>query len=309
MSPYFLQWSHLRLRKWLVHPVCRALYRDTCPDIGRSIVVAGTGRSGTTWLSKIIGSQLSCRVMFEPFHARYVPEFEGFQYFQYMRPEADDERLHTYCQRVLSGRIRNRWIDREVDVIRPQFRIVKEIRMNLFLKWFSLRFPEVPLLFVIRHPCAVVLSRMQWGWDSTSDLASFMAQPALLEDYLADKLEVIEGARTEEQKHALVWCISNLVPLRQFAGSELPVFLYERMVDRPEREVPRLFNSIGQDYAPSVFKALRRPSSSTPADSAVMHGRPSASSWKSKLSRRKIDEILAVVDAFGLRYLYADDRP
>ena len=232
--------------------------------------MAGTGRSGTTWLSRIIGSQLSARVMFEPFHSRYVPEFGGFHYFQYMRPEADNERLHAYCERVLSGRIRDRWIDREVDVIRPQFRIVKEIRMNLFLRWFSIRFPDVPLLFVVRHPCAVVASRMQWGWGSDSDLASFLVQPALVEDFLADKMDIIEGARTEAQKHALVWCISNLVPLRQFAGTELPVFPYERMVDRPEEEVPRLFGAIGQDYAPSVFKALRRPSSSTAAGSAVM---------------------------------------
>ena len=179
--------------------------------------------------------------------------------------------------------------------------------MNLFLKWFSLRFPEVPLLFVIRHPCAVVLSRMQLGWGADSDLASFLAQDALVEDYLADKMEVIEGARTPEQKHALVWCISNLVPLRQFAGSELSTFLYERLVQRPEEEVPRLFKSVGQDYDPSVFRTLERPSSSTTADSAVMRGLQGTPHWKNALNGRQIDDILSVVEAFGLGYLYAGD--
>jgi hypothetical protein len=309
MRPYFQQWLHLRLRKWLVHPLCRAVYRDTHPDIGRSMVVAGTGRSGTTWLGDIICSQLSCRVMFEPFHSRYVKEFEGFHYFQYMRPEDDNERLHAYCRKVLSGRIRHRWIDREVDVFRPQFRIVKEIRMNLFLKWFSLRFPEVPIVFVIRHPCAVVLSRMQRGWDADSDLASFLAQDALVEDYLADKMDVIERAQTAEQKHALVWCVSNMVPLQQFADSELALFRYERMIARPEDEVPRLFNSIGQEYAPAVFRALGRPSRSTPAGSAVMRGRQITSQWKNALGVRQIDSILAIVEAFGLGSLYAGDGP
>ena len=271
--------------------------------------MAGTGRSGTTWLGKIIRSQFSCRIMFEPFHSRYVKEFEGFHYFHYQRPETDNERLHAYCEKVLSGRIRHPWIDREVDVVRPQFRLVKEIRMNLFLKWFSLRFPEVPLLFVIRHPCAVVLSRMQLGWGADSDLASFLAQDALVEDYLADKMEVIEGARTPEQKHALVWCISNLVPLRQFAGSELSTFLYERLVQRPEEEVPRLFKSVGQDYDPSVFRTLERPSSSTTADSAVMRGLQGTPHWKNALNGRQIDDILSVVEAFGLGYLYAGDGP
>jgi hypothetical protein len=309
MTSFYRQWLHLRLRKWVVHPVCRTLYRDMDTDIGRSIVVAGAGRSGTTWLGKIISSQLPCRVMFEPFHSRYVEEFRRFHYFHYMRPETDNDELHAYCHKVLSGRIRHRWIDREVDVIRPQFRIVKEIRMNLFLRWFSLRFPEVPLLFILRHPCAVVLSRMQRGWDSDGDLASFLAQDDLLEDYLGDKMDIIEGARTEEEKHALVWSISNVVPLRQFTGSELNILRYEDLVDHPEKEVPRLFRSIGQDYHRSVFAAMERPSSSTPAGSAVLRGRPVTSDWKSVLTERQIDAILAIVEAFGLGHLYADDRP
>ena len=310
VSPYYRQWLHLRLRKWLIHPFCRAVYRDRNHDIGRSMVVAGTGRSGTTWVAKIINSQVSCRVMFEPFHSRYVPDFRDFHYFQYMRPEADNDQLYACCQRLLSGRIRNAWIDREVEVILPQFRLVKEIRMNLFLKWFATRFPEVPLVFVVRHPCAVVLSRMQLGWGSEGDLADFFAQDDLMADFLQDKMGVIESARTPAQRHALIWCISNLVPLRQFTGSEWHLFFYEHLVSQPEVEIPRLFKAIRQEFAPSVFTALERPSSSTTAEGAVMQGRQGTARWKDKLTVRQVDEILAVVAGFGLDYLYGDaDSP
>jgi len=47
-------WIQLRFRKKVFFPICRYLYRDPHRDIHRSILIAGTGRSGTTWLAEII---------------------------------------------------------------------------------------------------------------------------------------------------------------------------------------------------------------------------------------------------------------
>jgi hypothetical protein len=303
---YYRQWLHLRLRKWLVHPLCRRIYQDRNTDLGKSMIVAGTGRSGTTWLAKIISSQLSCRVMFEPFHARYVPDFRGFEYFQYMRPEAEDGRLEAYCHQVLSGRIRHPWIDREVEVVFPRYRLIKEIRMNLFLKWLAQRVPQVPVLFIIRHPCAVVQSRMQLGWATDDDLAPFLVQDALVADFLTDKMDIIRRAESPEQKHAVVWCISNLVPLRQFTGTEWHVFFYENLVLQPEAEIPRMFAAIRQDFSPSVFATLGRPSSSTTSQGVAMFTSKGIADWKNSMTVRQIDEVLGVVAAFGLDSLYDD---
>lgn len=306
MSTWFYrrQWVHQRLRKWLIHPLYSRLYRDTNRDTGKSIIVAGTGRSGTTWVAKIIGSQLPCRVMFEPFHSRYVGDFRRFNYFQYMRPEAMNSELRAYCRRVFTGNVRHAWIDREVDVIFPRFRVIKEIRANLFLKWSSRQFPEVPLLFVMRHPCAVVLSRMKLAWATDGDIEPFLSQPQLIDDFLADKMDLIETAKTPEQKHAIVWCISNLVPLRQFGSGELNLVFYEHLCMQPEVEIPRLFEAIGQEYDNSVFAALDRPSSAATQSSAVMHGHDKVARWKKELSPGQVDDILSTVEAFGLDDVY-----
>jgi hypothetical protein len=301
-----LHWRYRKARRRIVRAFCSKLYRDSHGDTRRSIMVAGTARSGTTWVTELIASQISCRVLFEPFHAGLVEAFRQFHYFQYMRPDEQNRELQAYCQRVFTGDIRHRWIDREVEQIFPQYRVVKDIRANLFLKWLDNSFPEVPLLFVMRHPCAVVLSRMQLGWWTDKDIAPFLSQPKLVDDFLADKMEIISRARTTEEKHAVIWCVSNLVPIRQFGAQRLPVVFYENLCARPEEEVPRIFATIGHEYDPTVYTSAVRPSYTTVRTSAVVTGEDRLVQWKRRLSPEQISKILDVVDAFELGNIYGD---
>jgi hypothetical protein len=244
--------------------------------------------------------------MFEPFQSRLVEQFTNFSYFQYMRPDADDAELFSYCNTVCTGTIRHRWIDRQVSVILPEWRLIKDIRANLFLRWLSLRFPEIPIAFVVRHPCAVVQSRLGLGWDTDRDIAPFLEQPDLVADHLADQMDLILRLETPEEKHAVVWCISNLVPLRQFPHGTLNLFHFEDLVNYPDTEVPRLFHSVGRKPREAVSVRLDRPSATTTGRSGGMMGANPVTSWKKTLSPRQIDRILAVVSAFGMDALYDD---
>jgi hypothetical protein len=305
-ATYRRQWLQRRLRQWMKRQLYSRLYRDDDRDTGKSIMVAGAGRSGTTWVAELISSQAPARILFEPFHCGLVSDYSTFNYFQYMRPEDESDELYAYCQRVFSGAIRHPWIDRAVDTLNPQIRVVKDIRANLFLKWIKRRFPDVPLLFVIRHPCAVVQSRMQLGWATDGDIGPFLSQPALVEDHLSDKLDVIKGALTPEEKHAVIWCISNLIPLRQFSSGELTVHFYERLCVEPEVEVRRIFEAIGRAFQPSILGMVGRPSSTTKPSSAVMRGGDRVTGWRDRLAPQQVEDILAIVRAFGLDYLYSD---
>ena len=269
-------------------------------------MVAGTARSGTTWLAELIASQLPCRIMFEPFNPRKVREFHQFHYFQYMRPTDRDNELRSFCQSVFSGDIRNGWIDREISLLRPQYRLIKEVRANLFLKWIDTEFPEVPLLFIVRHPCAVVASRMKLGWATDTDIQPFLAQRKLVQDHLTDHRNLISQVRTPEEKHALIWCISNLVPLRQFRAGELTIVFYENLCLQPEVEIRRIFQTLGHEYRDSVYDAMLAPSRTTVDRSAVVSGAHRPGGWRQALPSRQIGRILAVVEAFGLDHLYGD---
>jgi hypothetical protein len=301
-----MKWQLQRLRRRAARTFTSHFYRDSRRDERQSFLIAGTGRSGTTWLAELVCSQIPCRLMFEPFNPRKVSAYRQFNYFQYMRPDERDAELREFCQAVFTGGLRSRWIDRGVTVLRPRFRLVKEIRANLMLKWISTEFPAIPIVFIIRHPCAVVASRIKLGWASDGDIGPLLAQPRLVEDYLADKLHVFEQAGTAEEKHALVWSVSNLVPLRQFKAGELTTVFYENLCADPAGEIERVFRRLGQPYSGSIFGALDSPSMMAARGSAVVTGDDRLASWERELSRRQVRSVLTVVEAFGLGHLYGE---
>jgi hypothetical protein len=308
MNIFYRQWIYIQFRKWFLFPVHRLLYKDLNRDASRCLIVAGTARSGTTWIADIISSQVRARVMFEPFHPQIIPLYRNFNYFQYLRPETRNDEMFAYSLKVFSGEIRHKWIDRQVPSLFPNYRIIKEIRANLFLKWLHDNFQHIPILFMIRHPCAVVHSRLKLNWATDGDIESFLSQDTLIEDFLTDKIDLIMNAKFPEEKHAIIWCISNLVPLTQFPEGELNVIFYENLCLKNEIEIPRIFQIIGLDYKETIYFSLDNPSRTVTDDSAVMYGEDRTSQWKRKLSAKQIDNILCVVEAFKLDYLYGDSH-
>ena len=282
------------------------LYRENNQDPGRAVFLAGTARSGTTWLADVIASQASCRIMFEPFHPFWVKAYRDFNYFHYARPDEENPALASYARRVLTGNIRDPWIDRQVERLRPDYRLIKAIRANLLLNWLSEVFPEVSIVLIIRHPCAVVSSRMKLGWWTDQDIAPMLSQSKLVEDHLEDKLDLINGAETEEEKHAVIWCIHNLIPLRQFSGQQLSIIFYENLYLQPEIEVPRLFQSVPFGFQSSVYTALNRPSHTSLRSSEIFSGRDLVKQWEKSLTPPEVDRILKVVESFGLDGIYGD---
>lgn len=298
-------WSR-KLYRRAVQELGSRFYINPDPDLRKSILVAGTARSGTTWLGDLLAAQLPSRILFEPFNPELVPEYRGFNYFQYMPPGGAHPEFGAFARKVFTGEIRNRWVDRQNERIRAEYRLIKEIRINLALKWLHDQFPEVPLLFLIRHPCAVVLSRMELGWATDRDIAPFLSQPALVHDYLRPYLDLIQTATKAEEQHAMIWCISNLVPLKQFMPGELKIVYYENLCTQPEIELPRLFTAIGQERANLPLAQVHKPSQTTRTTSAVVSGMDKIAHWKKKLTPTQIDNILHVVEAFGLQHLYGE---
>jgi hypothetical protein len=119
-------------------------------------------------------------------------------------------------------------------------------------------------------------------------------------------MEVISNATTSEEKHAIIWSVSNLVPLKQFQPNEIKIIYYEHLCTQPEIELPSLFRSIGHKYEIPRLDQINRPSQTTRKTSAVVSGEDKITQWKKKLSPTQIDNILRVVASFGLNHLYAD---
>ena len=95
------------------------------------------------------------------------------------------------AKRILSGGIRNIWVDGANRKVIARKRLVKEIRVNLMLRWIHNNFPDIPVVFLMRNPCAVANSWLTLGWNkkrpsTEPELEAILSQARLLQIYFSD---------------------------------------------------------------------------------------------------------------------------
>lgn len=269
----------------------------------KTILLTGCGRSGTTWLGNIIAACRGFGSVFEPFDYRKVPQAGDLPLHAYLRPQGNYPQYKPFIEHVLGARIHNAWIDMEnCKIVRWRY-LVKAIRANMMLAWIDRTF-HCPIVYMVRHPCAVVLSNTKLNWEAHLDI--LLSQPELVEDYLAPFESIIREAKTPIQEHAIAWCVENMVPLRQFADHDWVFCTYEELCRDAESEVNRIFARLGLKRTKRVDQAVGRPSRQTRFDSAIRMDKDPVSDWQNHLTKKEISEILAIVSEFGIE-LYGEE--
>lgn len=274
------------------------------PDLAEIIFLAGSGRSGTTWVSNIINHKNEYRYLFEPFKPDKVSLCEHFKLEQYLKPDSQDEKFMKPVKAILAGKIANEWIDRFNKNFNSNKGLIKETRANLLLKWLNVNFPEVPIILLLRHPCPVALSRIKMGWGG--DLKTFLSQEELMEDFLAPFGKEIEKAKDLFERQIFYWCIENYVPLRQFQRGEIHLAFYENFCVTPELEVERLFSFLGKSYDEQVYAALRNPSLLSREWSAITIGEDLVESWRKHITNEQLKRAVEIMSLFELDKLYSE---
>src|SRR3984893_1378107 len=261
-----------------VNHAVRRVHFDLNPDLRATTFVAGTGRSGTAWAANIVNYDNSARYMFEPFNPYKVHLCAAFRYRQYLRPDNEERRYLDPARQILSGRVKDDWIDQFNRRIISRKRVIKEIRANLMLKWLKAHFPEIRLILMLRHPCADANSRLHLGWQSHLD--EMLDQDDLVADHIAPFAHHMRAAKTEFEKHVFLWCVENYVPFRQLAPEDAHLMFYENLCEFPKREVERLFAFLGKPVEPEVFRRLAQPSELSREESAIVRGGSLVDSWR-----------------------------
>lgn len=264
--------------------------------------MAGSARSGTTWLQDLITAQDRFRIIFEPFHTQFGPE-RLRSIPAYIRPSLTSPPYLADVEDVLRGKVRDTWIDHCNRQLVASRRLIKEIDSNLRLGWFRERFPYFPIVFLIRHPLAVAASRTRLGWKPSPE-ASF-ADKQLVEDHLAPFRGVLDSYRSDLERRVIQWCIENYVPLSYFQKrQDILVVFYERLVNDVEGELERIADPLGI--------RVRRPSDVlTPSGTTYRPGgfavADALDDWRRQLSADEVERGLEVVAAFGLDVLYGPE--
>ncbi len=297
------------VRPWLRELVARVLRSGEAlrfalygrPTASEAIVVAGVGRSGSTWLADLLSAAPGVQEIFEPLHPEQSARYRAYLGLQagnpqqYKRPYLPPNRAwpqwDALLEQALSGRLRSYRSDYHRTSFWPRRFVVKMIRANMMLGYLYDRF-QPQIVFLTRHPCAVVLSRLRrvrQPW--YADTASLLADEALVADFLQPWVAEIEQERDLLGAHAVWWAVENAVARRDLATRPHEFVFYEHLCLRPEEELGRLYAALDLGDVRVAQSLLRQPSRVT-GESIEEDVRAWLGHWQKALSDEEQRRIL-----------------
>jgi hypothetical protein len=266
------------------------------PDPSQAILLAGSGRSGTTWLANLLCSVPGTQRIFEPLRelARWMPVgAPPYPRSSYLRPEGNYPYWHAVLRRVLTGQSRTYWTDSVRTSFFPKRYLVKEIRANLMLGYIYDHF-HPRIIYLSRHPCAVVASRVRLGW--RVDLDNLLSQEQLIEDHLSPWVGRIERAKTNPVvSHAIWWAVESMVATLHLSTRHHCRAYYEHFLARPEASLRDVLSWLGLDLRSIPESRIGQDSHTTWRESDAndpQEAEQRLSSWKGQLSKEDQREIL-----------------
>lgn len=281
------------------------IFIDYGANYKNSIFLAGTGRSGTTWLSDIINYKNEYRYIFEPFYNRKVSICNNFIYKQYLKPENRDKKYIVPAQLILTGKIRSCWTDSHNRKIIANKRLIKDIRANFLLRWLFENFQGIKIILALRHPCAVANSRIKLKWDTCFE--EFLFDEELVKDFLSPFINEIKKAESDFERQIFLWCVENYVPLKQFKKGDIHLAFYENFCINPRNEIERLFSFLNIKYDEEVFVKLKIPSSTSREESAINTRLSLVDNWRKHINREQIQKAVDILRLFELDKIYSGD--
>lgn len=284
----------------------RSIVFDKQIGLDNTAVLASMGRSGSTFVADIINCDNIYRVLFEPFRSDRVAEAQNFPYPCYLKPDNSDPAFVLPARKILTGKVHSQWIDQENRAIFPQRRLIKDIRVNLFLKWLHNHFPEVKIVLLARHPCAVAESWMAVFGAGRSGFDKLYANPLLVEELGAPIMRAFQQAQTSFENLIFLWCISYWLPFRQFKPDELHLLFYEDLLLDPNVELDRLFAFLGHAYSPQkALNVFSQASSTARLNQQAQSQGFKFDRWMRRMTPSQIEQAYDIMRLFGLDQLYS----
>ena len=314
----------------------------TEPSIHR--VIAGFGRSGTTWVQDVLAKANSLRTVFEPLHPQEIAGADVFA--NRCIPETRKEpELYRLLHRYFCENYHSLWVDYRIekgDLVprggdltsragfkhlfrnyrgfkdnylrfhkqrrHPQ-RLIKLIRANLMLPWLRSNF-GARIVFVIRHPAAVVLSRMTAPhiWDPCWYIDRYRQDPELPHVLEHRTRNMLFQPVEDVEAHTLCWCIENTIALQQEQRYGTPIVHYELLLKRGLPEWQRMVSALELKHMPDE-QLVSQPSQQTwgpkATNSTLLRN---YASWMEDIDKSVSVRIQRVLDATGMN-IYSVDNP
>lgn len=268
----------------------------------KHVVIVGSARSGTSWLSELMALQHRYRMLFEPEHEFNTKKGKLICDRYVIKGQATPE-IRNYLKRVFLNRVDSDWIaqlsnrtwKRHLWPFIPKKFIIKFVRCNLAAHYMANEF-KIPVLFVVRNPYDVIASQSRVKFPWLYDLSWFKGQ-----DDLCDIIKTNYGYDLREEKQVsdfetlcLRWCIENSVP---FLNETRNVELLKYEIVKDDMGVYlNLCEKYGLKPLSNLNEAFKQPSSKTHQYSDIITGKATSR----KLSSEEYSILNSYLDLFKI---------
>lgn len=263
-------------------------------------------------MGRIISAARRVLYYFEPLHPSRTGDDRLAGWFRYARPGDEDEAMARAFDPVFAGQESparawnrsawHRWL--------PGYRVaVKDVAALMAAEWLAERYdPQV--VFVVRHPCAVILSELQQGTPAEQSLATVLAQEKLVADHLAAYASSLERAGSEIEKLAAVWAARHRVVANGLQRHpEWQVVYYEDLCADPLVQFRRLFADLDLRWSNALAAYVTGHSET---DEVGMYAtrkvsRRQIDKWKALMSTKDIERVRHITRALGIPFYQDQD--
>jgi hypothetical protein len=306
--------------------------------------LVGPGRSGTTWAGTLIDSSPDVIYRFEPFHRMTASSADYRHWMERLKAHqvraTDVPRLHSLLSRAhaltskepfFTKSYRQRTFGRrqlwpaarllppaawayerlyspsvEAPIVFKEVTFVKQLQ-NLLL------YTTVPVVYLVRHPCATVLSEVHGQADGKMPSGRQQRLAEVLQDHapeLAERFGDVCRGSDVVLRTALLWRCEIETCLRAIEGSSHGlVMTYEQLADDVHTHTRTMFRHFGLAFRDQTIRFIDALCALDPASrdsprktgwgnryySVYRNPREQKDAWKARISstdRRKIESIV-----------------
>lgn len=278
------------------------------------IFIFSTARSGSTYLIELLHTQAGMKFCSEPLNVRkpLIRSAIGINGWEDLLPGPDRElKLKRYFTAIRNNRIPyvNQYPFRRSYRFKTNRMVFKIIHGGEdLIHWFRKTF-GAQILYLIRHPIAVTLSRKVYP-RLTYFLQNKNYRKLLNAEHIALSETIIRSG-SDFEKGILSWCLQNYPPLKNPDRMNWATVSYEELVMNPEPVINHLAKCIDLPNPKKILLKIDRPSSTvykSDEKTKVFFKQASTqeerfwlvSKWKNKVTEKQEELAFKILEAFKI---------
>lgn len=280
----------------------------------RTLFVSGSPRSGTTWLAEVLASGRQTVIADEPLHPGLAEWADcGLRWREFDSGADGSAPAGNIIRRLHAGRA----IDRACITRNPALRlltrrriVLKTVRLSRMVPWCARFLPEIRLVVIVRHPCAVVSSQMLHDqFESLTRLPTHDLE--YVTEMRPDLMDLARSLTREEEFRALSWALDQVALLVEPPPAHWLMVSYEGLVAGGERAMSELFEAIGVRWEgdEALVRRASREAQAWSAEHPTADWKARVGNWRRYLGAEQAQRVIEVSAAAGVPGYDLDGLP